>query len=119
MRFAGLSDKIGQGIDIVFKTVLGGGFDFPIFESANNSFRAAIPLARSEEFREFVRRRGSSLSQLDELIVLRYLLATGNSDFKHLSEVLQHGARNRPSGGALDGVEGDDRSRGWLVPAIR
>ena len=92
MRFAGLSDKIGQGIDIIFKNVLSGGFDFPIFESSNDTFRAAIPLARSDEFREFVRRRGSALSQLDEIVVLRYLWGAGDSDFKRLSEVIQRGA---------------------------
>jgi ATP-dependent DNA helicase RecG len=91
-RFAGLCDKIGQGIDVVFKTVLSGGFDFPIFESGNNTFRASIALARSEEFRDFARRRAASLSQLDELVILRYLWAEGESDFKRLSEVLQRGA---------------------------
>lgn len=91
MRFAGLSDKIGQGIDLVFKTVLSGGFDFPVFDSSNGTFRASIPLARSEEFREFVRRRGTSLSQLDELVVLRYLWGAGEADFKQLSDALQRG----------------------------
>lgn len=91
MRFAGLSDKIGQGIDLIFKTVLSGGFDFPVFDSSNGTFRASIPLARSEEFREFVRRRGTSLSQLDELVVLRFLWGAGEADFKQLSDALQRG----------------------------
>lgn len=91
MRFAGLSDKIGQGIDIVFRSVLSGGFDFPIFESSNNTFRASIPLAQSDQFRDFVRRRAASLSQLDELVILRYLWGNGGSDFKRLSEALQRG----------------------------
>lgn len=91
LRFGGFSDKIGQGIDIVFKTVLSGGFDFPVFESSNNLFQVSIPLARSEEFKDYVNRRGATLSQLDELVVLRYLWAVGESDFKKLAEVLQHG----------------------------
>ena len=86
MRFAGLSDKIGQGIDIVFKTVLSGGFDFPVFECSNGTFRASIPLARSDQFREFVRRRGTSLSQLDELVVLRFLWGAEQADFKQVSD---------------------------------
>jgi ATP-dependent DNA helicase RecG len=91
MRFSGLSDKIGQGIDLVFKSVLSGGFDFPVFESSNGTFRASVPLARSEEFREFVRRRSASLSQLDELVVLRYLWGASEADFKQLSDALQRG----------------------------
>ena len=91
MRFSGLSDKIGQGIDLVFKTVLTGGFDFPVFESSNGTFRASVSLARSEEFREFVRRRSASLSQLDELVVLRYLWGASEADFKQLSDALQRG----------------------------
>jgi predicted HTH transcriptional regulator len=91
VRFCGLSDKIGRGIDIVFKTVVAGGFDFPYFESANNFFRASISLSRSEDFREFVRRRGASLSQLDELIVLRYLWERREGNFKQLSDALQRG----------------------------
>jgi predicted HTH transcriptional regulator len=92
MRFVGLADKIGLGIDLVYKTVLSGGFDFPVFESANNTFRATIPLERSRDFQNFVHRRGASLSQLDELVILRYLWRVGESDFKHLSDVLQRGA---------------------------
>jgi predicted HTH transcriptional regulator len=91
VRFAGLADKIGQGIDIVFRTVLSGGFDFPTFESANNAFRATVPMSRSDEFREFVRRRGASLSQLDELVVLRYLWAASDAPFDQLCVALQRG----------------------------
>ena len=91
MRFCGLSDKIGLGIDLVFKTVLSGGFDFPVFESSNGMFRASIPLSRSEEFREFVRHRGASLSQLDELVVLRYLWGASEASFQQLSDALQRG----------------------------
>src|ERR1035437_643300 len=82
----------GFPIDVIFKTVLSGGFDFPIFESSDNTFRAAIPLARSDEFREFVQRRGASLTQLDEIVVLRDLWGAVDSDFKRLAEVIQRGA---------------------------
>ena len=55
-RFIGLCDKIGRGIDLVYESVLSGGFDFPIFESHNNLFTARINLERSREFAEFLRR---------------------------------------------------------------
>lgn len=72
-RFVGLCDKIGKGIDLIFKGVLSGGLGFPEFESGNNVFTARIPLSGNAEFREFVRKRGQSLTQLDEIIVLRVL----------------------------------------------
>jgi ATP-dependent DNA helicase RecG len=91
VRFAGLADRIGQGIDIIFKTVIQGGFDFPVLESADSSFRATIPLTRSEEFRAFVRRRGASLSLLDELVVLRYLWDHTQASIEQLAKALQRG----------------------------
>jgi predicted HTH transcriptional regulator len=72
-RFIGLCDKIGNGIDIIFESVLGGGFDFPVFESDDNRFCARIFLAQSEEFGEFVRRRSASLTSMDEILALRLL----------------------------------------------
>ena len=91
VRIVGLADKIGAGINIIMNTVLRGGFDFPIFESSNNEFRVTVPLARSEEFREFVRRRAPSLSQLDELVVLRSLWARAEISFDDLNIALQRG----------------------------
>jgi predicted HTH transcriptional regulator len=91
-RFAGLADKIGHGINLIFKTVLAGGFDFPVLESGDNSFRASIPLARSEEFRAFVRHRGASLSLLDELVVLRYLWDRTEGTVDQLARALQRGS---------------------------
>jgi ATP-dependent DNA helicase RecG len=72
-RFVGLCDKIGQGIDLVFKGVLSGGLGFPEFESGNNLFTARIPLAGNGEFKEFLRRRSQALNRLDEIIILRML----------------------------------------------
>jgi hypothetical protein len=72
-RFAGLCDKIGQGIDLVFNGVLESGLGFPEFESANNLFVARILREGSTQFREFVKKRSQSLTQLDEIIVLRLL----------------------------------------------
>ncbi len=88
-RFVGLCDKIGQGIDLIFKTVLAGGFDFPVFESGDNRFTARILLARSEEFREFVRRRSSSLAHLEEILALRLLWAQGLVTVTGVSLALQ------------------------------
>jgi ATP-dependent DNA helicase RecG len=72
-RFAGLCDKIGRGVDLIFEEVISSGLGFPEFESGNNFFTARIPLAGSAEFKEFVRKRSQALSQLDEVIVLRTL----------------------------------------------
>lgn len=83
-RFVGLCDKIGQGIDLIFEGVLSNGLGFPEFESGNNLFTARIPLAGSSEFREFVRRRSQSLTQLDEIIALRVLWAKEVADLDDL-----------------------------------
>jgi len=74
-RFCGLCDKIGQGIDLIFKGILSSGLGFPEFESGNNLFVARIPRDGSDHFREFLRKRSEALSQLDEIIVLRLLWA--------------------------------------------
>ncbi len=63
-RFAGLCDKIGQGIDLVFKNVLFSGLAFPEFESGNNSFTARIPFGDSAEFKEYVRIRSQAVRSL-------------------------------------------------------
>lgn len=90
-RFAGLCDKIGRGIDLVFRSVLAGGFDFPVFESGNNLFTARVYLARSDEFREFVRRRSSSLPNLEQIIALRLLWAKDQVPLSELRAALQRG----------------------------
>jgi ATP-dependent DNA helicase RecG len=72
-RFVGLCDKIGQGIDLIFKGVLASGLGFPEFESGNNLFIARIPREGSSQFKEFLRKRSQTLSQLDEIIILRLL----------------------------------------------
>jgi ATP-dependent DNA helicase RecG len=88
-RFVGLCDKIGQGIDLVFKGVLSGGLGFPEFESGNNLFTARIPLAGNAEFKEFLRKRGQSLTQLDEIIVLRVLWGKESASFDDLCAKMQ------------------------------
>jgi ATP-dependent DNA helicase RecG len=88
-RFVGLCDKIGQGIDLIFKGVLSDGLGFPEFESGTNLFIARIPLAGSAEFKEFVRRRSQSLTQLDEIILLRLLWGRGSATFDEISSTMQ------------------------------
>jgi ATP-dependent DNA helicase RecG len=88
-RIFGLCDKIGRGIDVIFDTVLSDGFDFPFFESRNNSFVARLSFARSAEFREFVHRRGQALGNLDELVVLRYLWANPVATLNELATAMQ------------------------------
>jgi predicted HTH transcriptional regulator len=88
-RFVGLCDKIGQGIDLIFKGVLSGGLSFPEFESGNNLFTARIPLAGNSEFKEFVRKRSQTLSQLDEIIALRVLWAKEVATLDELCSKMQ------------------------------
>ena len=45
-RFVGLCDKIGQGIDLIFKSVLSDGLGFPEFESGSNLFYRAYSARR-------------------------------------------------------------------------
>jgi Putative ATP-dependent DNA helicase recG C-terminal len=90
-RFFGLCDKVGKGIDSVFMSVVAGGFDFPVFESNANRFTARLSLERSEEFREYVRRRSQILSQLDEVMTIRFLWVRGVASLVELSGLLQRG----------------------------
>lgn len=90
-RFVGLCDKIGSGMDVVFKSVLEGGFDFPRFESVDNHFTATISFQRSAEFSEFVRRRSQSLSRIDEILALRLLWSRERAALPELSVIMQRG----------------------------
>jgi ATP-dependent DNA helicase RecG len=90
-RFFGLCDNIGKGIDAVYRSVVSGGFDFPLFESGENRFTARVPLQPSEQFREFVRRRSQSLSQLDEILVLWLLWSRQQANILELSAATQRG----------------------------
>jgi predicted HTH transcriptional regulator len=90
-RYAGLCDKLGKGIGMVFDSALKGGLDIPIFESENNSFTARLSLVRSDDFREFVRARSSSLSSMDEILVLRALWERKDADVQEIAQVLQRG----------------------------
>jgi predicted HTH transcriptional regulator len=91
LRFTGLADKIGQGIDVVFRSLICAGLDFPSFESDNNRFCARLPLAQNLEFQEFLRHRGSSLPYLVELVVLRFLWAHPQGTIQQLSVASQRG----------------------------
>jgi len=88
-RFAGLCDKIGKGIDIIFKGVLSEGLPFPEFESADNNFTARVALAGSSHFKQFLRTRSEILSNLDEVIVLRVLWAKNLASLEDLCVSMQ------------------------------
>lgn len=90
VRFAGLCDRIGQGIDLIYQEVLSEGLAFPEFESGNGSFAARIPLGDSAEFKEYVRRRSQTFSQLDKVIILRVLWGKENgASLEELSSRMQ------------------------------
>ena len=88
-RYVGLCDKIGQGIDLIFKGVLSRGLGFPEFESSDNLFVARIPLAGSAEFEEFLKKRSQTLGQLDEVMVLSVLWRRDCATLKELGLTMQ------------------------------
>jgi predicted HTH transcriptional regulator len=88
-RHVGLCDRVGQGIDLVYKGVLEGGLPFPEFESENDLFTARISLVGSEEFRECMRKRSPALHGLEEIIVLRLLWTKESADFEELCVRMQ------------------------------
>jgi predicted HTH transcriptional regulator len=90
-RFVGICDEIGRGIDVVYRSVLTGGFEFPMFESGGGQFTATIPLNGSENFREFVRDRSQALTQLDEIVVLRLLWSREVASAQELCSAMQRG----------------------------
>lgn len=92
-RYLGLCDKIGQGIDLVYSSVLQNGFGFPSFESAENRVTARIPAGCSAEFREFTKKRSQGLTQLEELMVLRLLWDKERVSAGELFSLMQRGAQ--------------------------
>ena len=88
-RYVGLCDKIGQGIDLIFKGVVSGGLAIPEFESGDNLFVARIPLTDSPEFKEFVRKRSQALGQLDEVIVISVLWRRSCATLDELALTMQ------------------------------
>jgi len=91
-RYLGLCDKIGQGIDLIYKSVLQNGFGFPSFESAENRVTARVPTGCSPEFREFTRKRSQALGQLEELMVLRLLWDKERVSAGELFSLMQRGS---------------------------
>jgi ATP-dependent DNA helicase RecG len=92
-RYLGLCDKVGQGINLVYQSVLQKGLGFPIFENGENHFTTRISVIHNGEFQEFLKRRVQSLTQLDEIIVLRFLLDRGTASFRELCAVMQRGTQ--------------------------
>jgi ATP-dependent DNA helicase RecG len=90
-RFSGLSDKFGQGINMIYRAVLQEGFDFPIFENEGGCFTVLIPTKGSANFKEFVRKRSQSLVRLDEVVSLRVLFANQCATLDELASAMQRG----------------------------
>jgi predicted HTH transcriptional regulator len=90
----GLCDKIGKGIDEVYKGVLENGLGFPIFESGENHFAVRLSLEGCAEFSEFLKRRSQALAQLDEVIVLRLLYEREEVEFREICSVMQRGPQH-------------------------
>lgn len=88
-RYIGICDKIGQGIDRVYESVLSSGFGFPSFDSSVGRFLATVPLQGSREFHEFVRRGAQPLASLDEMITTRLLYERQDATFLELCHAMQ------------------------------
>ena len=91
-RYIGMCDKIGQGIDFIYEGVLSNGLGFPWFENLADRVVARIPTEGSREFAQFVRKRSHSLSQLDEMIILRYLWEKQDAALPEIAKITQRGA---------------------------
>lgn len=124
-RFIGLCDKFGEGIDVVYRASLSGGFGFPEFESGNNLFLARIPLEDDPNFREFLRRRAHVINQLDEIIVLRVLWSKPCVSLMELCNRMERktefGARviNALCERTMVEATSDDPSEFRLTPTVR
>jgi predicted HTH transcriptional regulator len=124
-RFIGLCDKLGEGIDVVYRASLSGGLGFPEFESDNNRFVARIPVGDDTNFKEFIRRRAHVINQLDEIIVLRVLWGKPWASLTELSlrmeRTREFGARILKELCKRSMVEAvpDNPSEFRLAPAVR
>jgi ATP-dependent DNA helicase RecG len=77
-RQYGYCERAGTGIDKIYYNLILNGFEFPIFESVNDSFSAVIRLRRDQAFATFIRKSGGDLNlSLTELIILRALRSRG------------------------------------------
>ena len=90
-RYLGICDKVGKGMDEIYRGILQQGLGFPVLENDGNHFNVRISMDRNGEFREFLKVRSQSLSQLDEIIVLRYLLDRESATFLELCSAMQRG----------------------------
>jgi predicted HTH transcriptional regulator len=90
-RWIGICDKIGDGINRVYLEALQDGFPFPFFESSRGRFIARVDLESSAEFKAFLKNRSHSLTQLDEILVLRLLWSRGRGSVEEMAIVMQRG----------------------------
>jgi hypothetical protein len=89
-RQFGYCEKAGSGIDKIYYNLILNGFDFPIFQSKNDSFSALIRLRRDKPFADFVHTSGGDLQlRLTDLIVLRALRARRNLAVDELVRISQ------------------------------
>ncbi len=73
-RQFGYCEKAGNGIDKVYHESILSGFDFPIFQSRDNSFSAIIRTSPDKAFAKFIRDFAGGLQlSIPELIALRVL----------------------------------------------
>ena len=89
-RQYGYCEKAGTGIDKIFYNLILAGFDFPIFDTSNDSFKAIVKFRRDASFATFIRKWGGGLNlSLTELIVLRALRGRSKSSTRELARLSQ------------------------------
>lgn len=93
-RYVGICDKIGQGIDFIYEGVLSQGLGFPWFENLSDRVVARIPTEGSREFCQFIKKRAHVLSELDEVIILRYLWEKPEASLGEIARITQRGVNH-------------------------
>lgn len=93
-RYVGICDKIGYGIDLIYKNVLSEGLGFPLFEGLQDKVIARVATEGSREFARFVQRRSQFLTELDEIMVLRFLWDKPEALLGEIGMVIQRGQRH-------------------------
>ncbi len=89
-RQFGYCEKAGSGIDKVYYQLIVDGFDFPIFESATNSFKVIVRTKRDRAFAKFIQDFAGGLNlKLTDLITIKGLHIKKTAAVAELAKLAQ------------------------------